>query len=1814
MTDSSTTTRSDVRARLERQLETWQRELVTLDRRQRLLYFKHTKSASLELVAPCPADALGFTEQGELRIVLDDERATVGRRELTVTDKTEAELKAALRRLDQQSQQTFADRGLWTLYLGLGMLAWSDPQDDKPVVSPILLAPVRLRRTDADVPYVVTRTEDDVVLNPVLALKLEHDFGIQLDDVDPDALDVETVFAAVRATVAGHRGWDVHERVVLTTFSFHKEAIYQDLREHHDEVLASELVQLVALGPDAPSAGSFAFDPIGDDDLDTVTAPELLHNVMDADGSQRKCILAARDGRSFVMDGPPGSGKSQTIANMIAELIASGRSVLFVSEKAAALDVVRNRLAEANLGPFLLELHSSATTRKHFAETMGKALSERIRAGQPLSAVEAKELERTRNDLSSYATALNEIRPRTGRSIQWALGTIAAAHRLSAFRLPASSRWAQLSADDLADIRTSASALARVWDPVERGSTFAWRGLDRYGDPGDPERLRRLTAASAAASGDLAMRARAVDDDLEVPMPVTAAAAGDRVLLLKLLEGRPEGSQLTHLTTHDLDAIRTRLADVRGLVAEHERATSTIEQTVGPRWTELDPDDIVKLAALDLPNDLWSPSPTTLATQLRAAVDAAHDAPVVLAELATDGRRLARMLGIDADRLTVARLTDLVALARLGAHSARPEAAWLNPAVTATVQESARILGSLVDLVRGWEQGTRAEFTPDALGTDLPALHTRLTQTHVGLRRWSGAARADRRLLKSITVRARADKQAIAALPNAISWQQAENALTRAEADHAARLGAYYRRTDTDFSRVSAAIATAEQALRLVGDDLDADALAQQLSATGTPDPHLLGTADRIDAALSRWRALATAWGDIARADAPQTPHDIAEAALSLDQTFRDSAAVVEAVAVVAGRDCTVADARSILTAAGDRARTTAAVLDRYDEDHAILGPAYTDFSTQWAVIEHALDWASAVRGRVGDQVPAWVAERLWAPSIRSDELEPLVETYSRQVHDLLTNFHDTRRAELRADLDADLDTAQEILAELAHDAPRDIPVWAEYRNHVQQFDDFGCAPLIDELTNARAAAADIADAIERAVLEAWVDATIDADSRLKPLRADDRNALVERFHHLDRRLVHEAHNKVVAACNARRPKSTTSRGAQLIQRQANLKSRHKPIRTILTDAGQVAQELKPCFMMSPLAVSQYLPADLRFDVVIFDEASQVLPSDAVNCIYRAKQLIVAGDVKQLPPTSFFASGLQDDETDDEEEPDVFQSVLDQCKAAGALPSLPLSWHYRSAHESLIAFSNYRFYKGELFTFPSAREQGSDIGIESIVVNGTYRRGSSRDNPIEAKKVVERIVHHATEHPNLSLGVVTFSTAQEDAIFAEMDRQALEYPVISDLLNSHDRLDGFFIKSLESVQGDERDIIVFSVGYGPDENGKMTTNFGPLNREGGWRRLNVAITRARQRVEVISSFQPGRLVSANVGVSALSRYIDFAQRGMPALAADLTDSIGEAESPFEEDVIREITALGYEAVPQVGTAGYRIDIGIRHPLEPGRFILGVECDGAAYHSSKVARDRDRLREEVLTRLGWRIHRIWGISWVRERVEQLDRLRSAIEDAASATGMPAVFTRPPTPTLEVEHVDLNAPPEWGRPYRMGGARQWSRYEPSAVEARPAMRQYFAELLAAEAPMHLDVALERLRRDWGIGRVGSQIKGNALLAIKGVRVRDSNVVVDSNDFITLPLEPFVGPRYPGNSDSHRKPKHVPPEEIRVVIIHIVDDAVIAERDQIARGVAQFFGWNTTEEVRRTSNQALARLVHERRLEERGDSFRIPNRQAG
>jgi very-short-patch-repair endonuclease len=610
-----------------------------------------------------------------------------------------------------------------------------------------------------------------------------------------------------------------------------------------------------------------------------------------------------------------------------------------------------------------------------------------------------------------------------------------------------------------------------------------------------------------------------------------------------------------------------------------------------------------------------------------------------------------------------------------------------------------------------------------------------------------------------------------------------------------------------------------------------------------------------------------------------------------------------------------------------------------------------------------------------------------------------------------------------------------------------------------------------------------------------------------------------------------------------------------------------------------------------------------------------VVTPDAVNSIYPVNHLNVAGHQKQLQPTHIFALAkdpeLDQAEESDDTAPDTFQSVLDLCKAAGGLSSLPLTWHYRSRHEDLITYSNYRFYDGTLRTFPSAVFDSADLGVEHYLVDGRYRRGSARDNPVEARKVAELVAHHVRTRPGLSLGVVTFSTAQEDAVRTAIEDSGC--PEIVELLDDRDRLDGFFVKSLENVQGDERDVIIFSVGYGPDENGTFTMNFGPLNREGGWRRLNVAITRARRRVEIVSSFKPAQITGvASAGPLHLRGYLDFAARGSAALAHDVPAGQASSGGEFQAQVAQVIRSWGYPVHPQVGAAGYRVDLAVRHPDRPGEYLLGIECDGAAYHSASTARDRDRLRHQVLQGLGWRIHRIWGISWWRDRPAQEARLRAALDQAMAAaaegpTGDGAPRTEPenremaPREEIRFGEIDPAAVPSWAEPYPAASVPAAEpAHDPRSPEARPGLRRFFESIIRVEAPVHETMLFSRFRQAWGIGRMGSQIRTNAEYVLSRVRVDGHPVARDAAGFYRIDGRSLTVVRVPTGADGTRPVLSIPPEEMDLAVVGTVRDAIVIEEEQLCVAVARLFGWQRSgPDIQNAIGSSISRVIAQDRV---------------
>lgn len=552
-----------------------------------------------------------------------------------------------------------------------------------------------------------------------------------------------------------------------------------------------------------------------------------------------------------------------------------------------------------------------------------------------------------------------------------------------------------------------------------------------------------------------------------------------------------------------------------------------------------------------------------------------------------------------------------------------------------------------------------------------------------------------------------------------------------------------------------------------------------------------------------------------------------------------------------------------------------------------------------------------------------------------------------------------------------------------------------------------GLLPLVEALENRRVPSAQLEATFEYSFARWWVEGVVEQEPVLREFMGPDHERKISRFRDGDQKYLDLTH-KVVAyklAARAAGARTDENLDSQLgvLERELAKKKRHIPIRQLFNRMPALLTQIKPCVLMSPMSVAQYLDAkQVRFDLVVFDEASQIPPWDAIGAIGRGKQAVIVGDPKQLPPTNFFMRDDSGDEDDEEDLAEDLESILDECLAA-RLPTRRLNWHYRSRHESLIAFSNRQYYDNRLLIFPSAQRAG--LGVSWRYVRGSYDKGGSRTNRLEADAIVAEIVGRLLDDSRNgdSIGVVTFNQAQQSLIEDLLDAKRMEYPAIEPYF-AEDNPNRVFCKNLENVQGDERDVILFSICYGPDQSGKISMNFGPMNKDGGERRLNVAITRSRKEVIVFSSLEPDKIDLSRTrarGVRDLKIFLEYSRRGMAAIGEVVhLNPNADFDSPFEKLVYDKLVALGHQVHLQVGCAGYRIDLAIVDPENPGRYLIGIECDGANYHRAKTARDRDRLREAVLRDLGWEIHRIWSTSWWHQPENEMKKVIAAIEKAKS----------------------------------------------------------------------------------------------------------------------------------------------------------------------------------------------------------------------
>ncbi|WP_207099674.1 DUF4011 domain-containing protein [Paracoccus shandongensis] len=1489
------------------------------------------------------------------------------------------------------------ETGVGVLHAAFGLLEWRAPGDRESQVSPLLLMEIAItRRESKNGPEFHIVGSGSLAINTTLKEKLlsEHHLDLPAYEVE----QIEDYFEQIADE--GPQGWEwkLRREIVFGIFPSSKLAMYHDL-DPSKRALAEHPVIARLLATAGSGEGAYA-EVYGSDSPEV--AVKVPYLVMDADASQFSALADVADGKDLSIEGPPGSGKSQTIVNLIAAALAGGKKVLFVAEKLTALEVVKNRLDSMRLGEFILPLQPG-TTHDHIYKSVAERLEIDTydRGSQRDFASQQQALERQRAILQGYLDALGSAFGSSGFTVHEVIGHAIATgdvrdtvpKEVRRIRLPGSDALGRAQIEHIVnDAQAFAERLnksvhmPRLWldvrSPVQNRDTAEDIG-EQAGNLAD--RLAGFEAEARSGACALLLGEDVFRADLGRLRDMLAVMSehGDRldpgmVRGLLLPQGRRELRDFCDLvlkhrqTAHELAEALARPED--GLVLEQlEEALAFARDTlpgIAPVRHRQKLDELEKEIAA-----------------LQAIIAAAKEMPEDWAVKDTGGLHRIQWRARD-----IAKVPETIRGLRLA-----------SPPGQSPRDLFGKLGATHAELSGGLEEVRK--FLPKA------GCHDREKMLQAGeaiaasgaLRFLSSAFKAARRTYVEDLGGSASDPRETMTrrLQDYARWLRAREEFER-DTTFAAAYGPLFRGLETDldtlraaseFQMLCAGIAGADERLRLAletGDLTAVEAFAEMsnvpevtlselvrrvaiLEGERNREARLLETAER-HLRLFRDRQTVTK-GDVEEI--------IAGKRRELDLLSRIETAPLAGKLGVrfAGSDTDVL----MLQAEADLA-------ERMASSHAP--------ETILAVLEEGraaqllteIDRLKAYRDALEADASAFSANCDLPEDMRG------MAALSRRIEDLRQAAADPTSLMERARLGRNEDNLRRhgfgLLVNWAFTEAQDIEP-AEFGRITRAIIAKSMADRALEIHETRMAGYDGED----------------FDRIRAEIVAKDRELIRISREVVRSRLVAEADPP--SGNNIGRKSDFTD--MSLIHHELSKKKRRLGARALTARAGSALLELKPCWMMSPLAVAQYLPPRSRFDLVVIDEASQMTPENAIGALSRGKQVVVVGDTKQLPPTSFFQKMIDDTDVPEDMQEDS-ESILDLANMAFR-PVRQLRWHYRSRHSALIRFSNKWMYDEKLTIFPSADEDDPEMGVELVEVDGVYR---GRTNTVEAHALVESVLQHMRDTPDLSLGVCTMNSDQRELILEEFERERDRNPHVQDYVRRWEEekggLEEFFVKNLETIQGDERDVMFISTLYGPETVGGRThQRFGPINSAQGHRRLNVLFTRAKRKIVTFTSLKPSDILadeSKNLGVRMFRAWLEYCKTGA---VPDRRLPGGSTESPFEDFVLQSIEQMGYEAVPQVGAAKYRIDIGVRHPDFPYGYILAVECDGAAYHSSKSSRDRDRLRQDVLQDLGWHFYRIWSTDWYRDTHVQKEKLRQALEAAlARAKAKPPRTVRRMTP--------------------------------------------------------------------------------------------------------------------------------------------------------------------------------------------------------
>ena len=1675
------------------------------------------------------------------------------------------------------------EQGVNILFLTLGTLKWVDPNNKENIrFAPLVLLPVTLERGTAGERFKLKIRPEELLANLSLESFLDKIHKLKLPAFDiGDDFDIIGYMDAIADAVSTKTDWSVQNNdITLGFFSFAKFLMYRDLDPDNwpeGNKLTDQPIVRALLADGFEGSESLIPDDVS---IDPYIQPKEMLHIVDSDSSQTLAVNDVRQGRNIVIQGPPGTGKSQTIANVIASAIADGKTVLFVAEKMAALEVVKRRLDQAGVGDACLELHSNKANKRAFLDELKRVWELGSPRGE-FPDVLLENLTSARDELNEHSRRLHEQYLPSELTPYQMMGQLVRLRRTgqqpSDITLSGILSWSKNEYNKRLELVDE--IVQRIQD-IGLPDEHPWFGVGR--EEILPVEVERLIPRLAEQKQQIELYQSKMES-MAIALEITSAPIlfNDVDLLetvAAIVDNVPSlGVEALTSTVWNTDFETIKTSVLQGFL--YQKYIADISDVITSEAVKVSVDDLSKYLVA-LPQDF-----------IFSGFKAAELLKDLLPRLLAEAERLQQELGAQGIYGTFTDISRLASLAQRVADA--PEAS--SDAFIATVWDyGVEQASDIVDAIENLEtvrKNVGSGLLDIAWDTEVKSARQVLATETGAFRFLSSKWRSARALSRSILQDANLPVPDIVRLLDELIKGQAAVAKIR-EGDTLGQsaFGSDWRSERSNSEPLRALV---DWMRTLKGFGSEPRVLVSQLANRSIVQSRAQSVFNLMQQAEPELMNLWNAYSQRA-SDNFCNELSITRVHLStIEMRARHLGEIDELSRQVLQNPPQNIGARLQLVLRLKELQELGKKISAYAPlAQQAFGDAWQGTESDWLQLESATDW-----------MQKYSQYRFVAAKVYSERHE-IIESVNG-----LSDHKNTLLAAIRIIAD-ELKASPAMLfkatssEKLAMQSVSDVlglwllhseqlSKWVAYQHRATKARSSGLNELVDRLADGRISLTHARLTMERAYYESVLANMVQQQPELARFDGELHSRLASDFAKFDLQRIKAASFEVVRAHHRRIPSKEGGAGPVGILRGEMARKRgHMPIRQLMQKAGSAIQALKPVMMMSPLSVAQFLvPGRQNFDLLVMDEASQIQPVDAIGAIARCRQVVVVGDERQLPPTKFFSKMTESSNDDDDESTQVsdIESILGLFVARG-LPQRMLRWHYRSRHQSLIAVSNSQFYENKLFIVPSPYTQEAGMGLQFYpVTGGVFGAGGKGTNVVEAKQVAEAVLKHAKNNPELSLGVATFSVSQRTAIQDELEVLRRLNPDLESFFYSHPS-EPFFIKNLENVQGDERDVIMISVGYAKNEHGYMAMRFGPLGAEGGERRLNVLISRAKRRCEVYASITDEDIDlerAKGKGVFAFKLFLHYARTGKLSVAHA---SHREMDSIFEEQVADALQLAGYQVHPQVGIAGFYIDLGIADPEMPGRYLIGIECDGMSYHSSRSARERDRLRQAVLEDHGWIIHRIWSTDWFQRPEEQLARTLVAIETAktelAARLERGAQISR--AVPVEIVTVDRGPVTEIG----LGDVESSIFVSNNYIEAEPKANLAYElhetptgiladlaeQIVIIESPVHFSEVVTRLRTAWGLQRSGVRIEAAVEQALKVACSKGH--IVRNNAFLLYPASSVtIRNRQDVHSAGIRKPEMIAPQEIAVGIFQVIKSNFGASEDELIVSVSRMLGFKAT-----------------------------------